>query len=63
MNPIIYVIVITILSLFAMVFYIGVHFGRTKDEEKPALDWVAMLPYAISGIWGLIVIIKNGVVV
>jgi len=62
-NPIIYVFVVTVLSLFATVFHIGVYFGRTKDEEKPPLDWIAVMPYAFSGLWGLIIILKNGVVV
>jgi len=61
-SPIIYVSIITVLSLFATVFHIGVYFGRAKDEEKPFLNWFAVLPYGFSGVWGVIVILQNGMV-
>lgn len=62
----IFTIVLTILSLFASAFRIGVYYNQSKTsttEDSTALDILPIVPYGIAGSWGLVVIISNGVMV
>ena len=62
MTPIAYTIVITVLCLFALVFHLGIYYQKTRDqEEKQAVDILAILPYGFAGCWGLSIIITRAV--
>lgn len=64
MNPIIFLITVTMLCVATFLIQIGVYLHKLRTtKEKSVFDVLPMVPYGFIGLWGLIVIIKNGVII
>jgi hypothetical protein len=63
-NSYIFTVAVTILCGSAFLIQVGIYYNKLMTtEEKDTFDILPMIPYGIIGVWGLLVILKNGVVV
>ncbi len=63
MTESVFLIVVTILCVCSTVFHTGVYYNKIMTtEDRSLFDLLPVLPYGIAGFWGLIIIIKTGVI-